>query len=89
MSLDAIKYKFANKQTIPGGWLGGWLAGNEVKIMLAQLNLSLAKRLKGLLCKQVRLIFQYFAQFLPFLDNYKSLKYNYKPVRNILRNTRY
>jgi hypothetical protein len=25
------------------GWLAGWLAGNEVKIMLAQLKLSLAK----------------------------------------------
>jgi hypothetical protein len=25
------------------GWLGGWLAGNEVKIMLAKLKLSLAK----------------------------------------------
>jgi hypothetical protein len=24
------------------GWVAGWLAGNEVKIMLAQLKLSLA-----------------------------------------------
>jgi hypothetical protein len=24
------------------GWLAGWLGGNEVKIMLAQLKLSLA-----------------------------------------------
>ena len=42
-SLDLIEYKFAKKKTIPVGWL----AGNKVKILLAQLKTELGNKIKS------------------------------------------